>query len=163
MTALLAALALTLAGTPDSHPSYERLKKLEGNWKSSGKEGARYLSLRVVAGGAAVLETVFAADHTTVLSASMYALDNGDLYVTHYGASGAQPRLKARPLLEGTLRFELVSVANVKDPKTASHAVALSLVLKSDDAITQEWTERVAGKDTKISVEFTREYVDTLK
>lgn len=168
MTALLAALAVSLAAPPavppvDGAPAYEKLKKLEGNWKAGKDKDARFLSLRVVAGGAAVLETVFAADRTTVLSASIYALDGGELFVTHYGAGGAQPKLKAKALDGGTLRFELVSVGNVKDAKSATHAAALSLVMKDGDTLTQEWLQRAAGRDTKVSIDYTREYVDTLK
>ncbi len=163
MSALALALAVTLAAPPmapappvaalDDAAAFERVKKLEGSWKSEAKDGAQYVLVRVVAGGTAVLETVTGVDRTSITSVTVYALEGGELVATHHGATGAT-RLKAKSLDGQALGFEPVS----KEPKVSS----LSLVV-AENKLRQDWVVREGYRDVKKSVALLREYVDTLK
>lgn len=165
MTALLAAVTLFLAAPPapaaklDGRAAFEQLKKLEGNWKA--EKEATYLSLRVVASGSAVLETMTGADRTKIVMTSIYSLDGNELVMTHYSGQGNQPTMKLKTVAPN-LRFEAVRVANLADPK-ASHMSAVTFVLKDADNLTQEWDSSKAGAVLKIVFPFIREYANTLK
>lgn len=144
MSPLLVAVGL-LVSAPPTLESFEKLKALEGNWKAGERDAAKFVSLRVISGGTAVLEMVTGADRTKVLSASVYSVEGGKLVVAFYGTAGTA-RLEAKGA--GKLDFE------GKGPLTS-----LTLSAKGDDKLIYE-SVSAAGK---ASLELSREYVDTLK
>lgn len=161
---LTVALALALAVPPapaaspsspvDAAAAYERVKALEGSWKSDAKDGpVQYVMVRVVGGGSAVLETTTGADRTAVASMTVYALEGGELVVTHYGAHGVT-RLKPRALDALALKLE----APVRDGRVTGLTLGFSA-----KELTQDWGVREAGRETRRQVKLLREYVDTLK
>ncbi|GEM_PF-2802784 len=162
MTALMLVAAL-LAATPapakvDGRAAFEQLKKLEGNWKAE-KEAAS-LQLRVIANGSAVLATMTGDDKTKIVMASIYSLDGNELVMSHYD-SGNQPSMKLKTATPH-LRFELVKVTNLTDPK-ASHMAAVTFVVKDADHLSLEWDNAKAGAVNRIVFPFIREYANTLK
>ena len=166
MNALLAVAALLLAGAPvpaaaklDGRAAFEQLKKLEGNWKA--EKEATFLQLRVIAGGSAVLETMTGADKTKIVMTSVYSMDGSELVMTHYSSQGNQPFMKLKAAAPN-LRFEVVRVANLTDPK-ASHMSAVTFVVKDADNLTQEWDNAQGGTVSKVVFPFIREYANTLK
>ncbi len=62
MSPLLVAVGLLVSAPPADGPAaqFEKLKTLEGNWKAGEKDATRYVSLRVISNGTAVLEMVTA-------------------------------------------------------------------------------------------------------
>ncbi len=165
MNALLVVAALFVAGAPaapaklDGRAAFEQLKKLEGNWKA--EKEATFLQLRVIASGSAVLETMTGADKTKIVMTSVYSLDGNELVMTHYSAQGNQPFMKLKTAAPN-LRFEVVKVTNLTDPK-ASHMSAVSFVVHDADNLTQEWDNSKAGTVSKVVFPFIREYANTLK
>ena len=163
MTALMLVAAL-LAAPPavsakvDGRAAFEQPKKLEGNWKAE-KEAAS-LQLRVIANGSAVLATMTGDDKTKIVMASVYSLDGSELVMAHYDA-GNQPSMKLKTALPH-LRFELVKVTNLTDPK-ASHMAAVTFVVKDADNLSLEWENAKGGTVNKIVFPFIREYANTLK
>lgn len=153
-----------LAAAPtDGKEGFEALKKLEGTWTQTQKDGAvSQVTLSVVAGGSAILEQHVGRDRTRVSAASVYHLDNGALVMTHYGAEGNHPRMKATSVEAQRIRFETTDVLNLKSA-SAPHVSAVTFAFKDTDHLTQEWTTKQDGKVTKHVVELTRKYVDTLK
>lgn len=147
MSALIVAFGLLLGAPPadSATATFDKLKALEGNWKTSDKE-PKFVSLRVISNATAVLEMVTGADRTKVVSAAVYYLEGGKLVLAHYGAAGA-PKLEVRA--GGKLEFEGKGGA----------VTSVTLTAKGDDKLTHE-TVSSAGK---VSLELTREYVDTLK
>lgn len=149
--ALLAALAV--AAPADGGAAFERLKKLEGSWKTDAKDGpVQYVLLRVV-GGNAVLETTTGPDRTTVTSATVYSLEGAELIASNHGAGGAS-RLKVKDADQTAIRFD----GSAKDARL----VALALVTR-DNKLVLEQTLREGGREVKRSLTLLREYVDTLK
>lgn len=152
--ALSAPPAAPAAAAPDSNGAYEKLKALEGSWKTDGKSGpVQYVTLRFVGAGTSLLETSTGADRGTVSAAAVYSFEGTKLVLTHYGAGG-------------TSKLDLVSSADptvIKfDGAKDARVAGLVLTIK-DNKLKQEWTVREGGRDVKKSVELLREYVDTLK
>jgi hypothetical protein len=159
---LLGGAALAAPPAGQAQAAFERLAKLDGNWKSQAKDDVVFITWRVIANGAAVLETVSNADHTRVNSVTVYAVEGEELVASHFGAEVAHPRLALKVLDGGRLRFEVLGQDAPKDGK-AAHVSALLLVVKGEDVVTLDWTTTAAGKGTRRSVELKREYLDTLK
>lgn len=144
MSPLLVAVGMMVAAPP-AQETFEKLKGLEGNWKAGERDAAKFVSLRVISGGSAVLEMVTGADRTKVTSASVYYVEGGKLVLAHYGTSGV-PKLEAKT--NGKLEFE-----------GKGSLSAVTLTPKGDDKLVYE-TVSATGKS---SLELSREYVDTLK
>lgn len=157
MHSLALLVALSLSAAPDTNSAFERLKKLEGSWKTDAKDGpVQYVTLRVVANGTAVLETTTAADRTTVTSATIYSFEGTRLIATHHGAGGTS-RLELSGADPAMLKFD----ANAKDAKDARVSM-LALVVKQNK-LRQELTTRESGREVKKGLDLLSEYVDTLK
>ena len=138
----------------DGNAAFERLKKLEGSWKTDAKDGpVQYVMIRLVAGGTAVLETTTAADRTQVASMTVYSCEGPELVATHHG-SGGTSKLKVKESDAGSLKFD----GSPKDARVA----AFALVMK-ESKLRQEFTTRESGREVKKSIDLLREYVDTLK
>ncbi len=151
MGALLAGLAVWVsAAAPDGAAAFERLKKLEGNWRS--KDG-QTVSLRLLGTGQAVLETVGLASDRGLTSVGVYRLEGQELVLVHDGEDGhaAMKFLLSSP---ETLRFEVQARAG---------PVAVTLTLRDADTLRRTVVTREKGKDTARSTDYTREYLDTLK
>lgn len=153
-------VALTLAAPPaapsaDGNVGYEKLKKLEGSWKTEAKDGpAQYVTLRFIGAGISMLETSTGADRATVNAAAVYTFEGTRLVVMHYGGGGTS-RLELVPSSDpNVLRFEGAS----RDSRVAG----LTLLLK-DNKLRQEWTTRESGREVKKALQLQREYLDTLK
>src|SRR4051812_1306547 len=76
------------AGSPTTHPTLERLKKLAGRWGAadeSGKPTDKVVSvIKVTAAGSAVQETLFPGEPMEMVS--FYHRDGADVVMTHYCA-----------------------------------------------------------------------------
>lgn len=159
MHSLAFLVALSIAAPPaapavDGNAAFERLKKLEGSWKTDAKDGpVQYVTLRLVGAGTSVLETNTAADRTTVTSATIYSFEGTRLVATHHG-SGGTSRLELSGSDATTLKFE----GSTKDARVA----ALVLTVKQNK-LRQEFTTREGGRDVKKTLDLLSEYVDTLK
>jgi hypothetical protein len=161
---LLLTATLTLGAAPiDARAGFEAMKKLEGSWKQTSADGSiTYLNLSVVSSGSAILEQRTGKDRSKISAVSVYHLDGDQLVMQHYGAQGNQPRMRAKQLEANRIRFETYEVLNLKTP-TASHMSGVTFTFKDSDHLTQEWTQKEGGKESKIVFELQREYVDTLK
>lgn len=162
MYSLAFLVALSLAAPPASAPApsvdanaaFERLKKLEGSWKTDAKDGpVQYVALRLIAAGTAVLETNTAADRTTVTSATIYSFEGSKLIATHYG-SGGTSKLELSGADASAIKFD----GSARDARVGG----LWLMIKQNK-LRQEWMMRESGRDVKKALELLSEYVDTLK
>lgn len=158
--AFLVALSLTAppsaAAAPvvDGNAAFERLKKLEGSWKTDAKDGpVQYVTLRLVGAGTAVLETTTGPDRTALISAVIYSFEGTRLVATHHGSGG-------------TSRLELVgsdaSVIKFDGSPREARVAGLVLTVK-ENKLRQDWTTRESGREVKKSLELLREFIDTLK
>ena len=170
--AVLFAFAFTVAGlagdhqdepkaAPVKHAGFDKLKKLEGQWFSLGKDGKATDQLvsvfKVTAAGSAVHETIFpGAPHEMV---TVYHLDGKDLVLTHYCATRNQPRMKADPAAPANkLAFKFIGGANI-DPATDMHMHEGSITFIDDNTIESNWLGWSGGKaadDHKLSMKLVR-------
>jgi sarcosine oxidase gamma subunit len=135
VVALLAANPTPGERATPAAAAFERVKKLEGNWRSA--DGS-VLSVRVVQGGATVVEQLTQGGR--LVSVTIYRLEGAELLATIDAAAHAVHRLAATS--PTSLRFE---------------APGAWLVLATRDA------ESLKRETRGGAVEFTREYVETLK
>ncbi|MFT3711363.1 MAG: hypothetical protein QM817_27335 [Archangium sp.] len=160
MHALSVALALFVTAPPapvaaDSNALFERLKKLEGSWKTDAKDGpVQYVTIRLVANGTSVLETTTGADRVAITSVTVYAFEGTELVANNHGSGGGSKLKASAGVGPESLKFD----GSAKDARVAS----IALVVK-DNKLRQEWTTRENGREVKKAVDLLREYVDTLK
>jgi hypothetical protein len=150
MTLLVLALLAAPPVAPTGVVVFDRLKKLEGNWKS--KDG-QSLSVRVTASGRAVVGSLTGADHALV-SVTVFHLEGTELVAAFDGALHGALRLSSAT--ERLAKLEARS-----DP--SSPLLWLSLVTKDADSLTFAVTTRNGANDVEEATALTREYVETLK
>jgi hypothetical protein len=129
-------------------PSLETIKKMAGDWVMVDKDGKLtdqiVSSIRVTAGGSAVVETLFPGGEHEMIS--MYHQEGPDLYLTHYCVLGNQPRLKAEAnAAPGTLVFKCVGGGNLKQDKDV-HMGQGVLTFLANGQIKSDWTKCENGK-----------------
>lgn len=128
----------------------DRVKSLAGTWEMTGPDGkTATVEFGVTAAGSAVRETMLpGTDHEMV---NMYHMDGDSLLVTHYCATGNQPRMRATTAAADRIEFEFDSVTNMA--AADQHTMAnLAIVWVDPDHIRQEWRSSVAGKPTDPTV-----------
>jgi hypothetical protein len=120
---------------------FETLKALEGRWRGVDAKGRGVdVSVEVVSGGTAVLETMAPEGEPTMVT--VFHLDGDEIGLTHYCSSGNQPRLRAAVAAQGTdpigdLRFRFRDATNLETP-TAGHIDGLTITFRDPDHIRQE-------------------------
>lgn len=165
-SALLALVAVLLfsifpAASPASSSAtsaaaFEKIRSLAGDWEGTDHHGkpAR-TNFKDVAGDTAVLETLSMNGMEEMLT--LYSVDHDGIVLVHYCPTNNQPRMRAVPQ-EGSLdelTFSFQGVANLADAATG-HEQALTLQFVDKDHITEVWTWRENGKDTKMTFHFNR-------
>lgn len=94
----------------EEHPALARIKSLEGTWFSKGEDAASpeddaTLVYKVISGGSAVTETIFAGTPHEMLS--VYYVQGGEIMLTHYCILGNRPCMRAAEgTAENVLSFE---------------------------------------------------------
>jgi hypothetical protein len=150
---LAAALAAGAAGSDtkaksEARTSLERLKQLAGEWRGTVAEDGSPMAVtyEVTSGGTAVLERLFPGTPHEMLT--LYHLDGDDLVLTHYCASGNQPRMRlvrsagTDPL---ELAFDYAGGSNI-DPATDAHMHSARMWIRGADRLESEWAMFGKGK-----------------
>jgi hypothetical protein len=132
----------------NTHPGFERLKKLAGTWVEADKDGKptdKVVSvIKVTAGGSTVHETLFPGTHMEMVS--VYHRDGADLVMTHYCMLGNQPRMKADPKAPANqLHFQFAGGTNL-DPAKDMHMHEGTVTFIDDDHIEVQGVGWVDGK-----------------
>jgi len=126
----LHAAAATTTTPSGAEQAFAKLKSMAGQWElttPSGQKGK--ISYEVISDGHAVLERHFGM-------VSVYHLDGASVLMTHYCASGNQPRLRARQFGQ-TLNFEFVDVSNATSKSEYVSSLAIQFV--SADEVRETW------------------------
>src|SRR4051812_14539374 len=131
---------------------FEQMKKLAGDWTGEDPEGKLSASYAVQSAGSAVVETLH-TEHGDMVT--VYHADGRDAMLTHYCASGNQPRMRAKAGDGKTLAFEFVDATNLPSAD-AVHMHALKVTFEDDDHFVQQWTMSAGGKESPMTLRFTR-------
>ena len=120
---------------------FAKIKSLSGDWEHRGRVA---LSVRVIAGGSAVVQREFPGSPMEMIT--VYHLDGDEVMLNHYCMLGNQPRLKATMGDEKeTLVFSFVGATNLAS-KNDPHMHEGKITFVDKDSIVSAWTKFVDGK-----------------
>lgn len=147
-SAALAAAYGLAGGGEKSHPGWERLKNLVGDWEGTyGENQPVRVSYKLVSGGSALMETLHPGGNEPEM-VTMYHLDNGKLMLTHDCSEANQPRMKAGAASTDAskLEFAFMDGTNIAGPD-AGHMKSLVVTFQDPDHFEQRWTHAAKGKE----------------
>jgi hypothetical protein len=148
VVALAAAACLAQTSSPsDAQKAFAAIKSLPGTWEGKGANGATLrVDFRVTSGGSAVMSEILGQEDMI----SMFHLDGPNrLLLTHYCASGNQPRMQASLSPDGkVITFNFVDATNLSAPD-AGHMQRMVLTLVDDNHHTEAWTFLDHGREQK--------------
>jgi hypothetical protein len=142
-----------------ANPGWEKMKFLVGEWEGTVAHGDATMpvtiSYTLVSSGNSLMERLTTPDGADMVT--MYHRDGARIMMTHYCASGNQPRMRAEvPSGDvASLAFSFVDATNLVSP---AEEHMRNLVVRFDDAdhFRQEWTHRKAGKEETGLFKYTR-------
>jgi hypothetical protein len=134
---LLALLATVAFAQSDSHAAFEKLKSLEGTWAGKGSEGQSLtVTFRTTSAGSAIMSEIQGPEDMI----SMFHLDGDRLMLTHYCATGNQPRMIGTMSADGrTLTFNFLDATNVLSSQPG-HMQGVVLTMLDPNHHTEEWS-----------------------
>jgi hypothetical protein len=130
--------------------AFEQMKALVGDWQTgSAAAGKATLHMELTSGGTALLEKFsMVEDGKSVEMITLYYLDGDQLKLTHYCMAGNQPTMAGTyDAATKTIKFDFVSVSNLKTPDTGHMHHALYTFVDKDHFQTK-WTFRKDQKDS---------------
>lgn len=125
---------------------FEKIKSMSGEWvhAKGPVKGTVGLSVRVIAGGSAVVKRQFPG--TPMEMITVYHLDGDEVMLNHYCVLGNQPRLKATMGdKKNTIVFSFVGATNLAS-KNDPHMHEGWLTIVNKDSVKSSWTKFVDGK-----------------
>jgi len=130
--------------------AFEQMKALVGDWQTdSAATGKAALHVELTSGGTALLEKFsMVEDGKLVEMITLYYVDGDQLKLTHYCMAGNQPTMAGTyDEATKTIKFDFVSVSNLKTPDTGHMHHALYTFVDKDHFQTK-WTFRKDQKDS---------------
>jgi hypothetical protein len=130
--------------------AFEQMKALVGDWQTdSAATGKATLHIELTSGGTALLEKFnMVEDGKPVEMITLYTVDGDQLKLTHYCMAGNQPTMAGTyDAATKTIKFDFVSVSNLKTPDTGHMHHALYTFIDKDHFQTK-WTFRKDQKDS---------------
>lgn len=131
----------------DAQKAFNAIKNLPGTWEGKSTEGEDVrVDFKVTSQGSAVMSEILG--HEDMIS--MFHLDGPNrLLMTHYCATGNQPRMQATFSPDGkTMTFDFVDATNLPS-LNAGHMQRMVLTLVDDNHHTEEWIFVDHGKEHK--------------
>jgi hypothetical protein len=156
LTLLFTFLAAHASSPATATAAFSKLQSLAGDWEGTDHHGKPVkTNFKPVAANTAVLETLSMTGMEEMLT--LYSVDHDGIVLVHYCPTNNQPRMRAIPQdgAVNELDFRFQGVTNLPDP-TAGHEQELTIQFEDKDHITEIWTWRENGKDTKMTCHFSR-------
>ena len=152
---LLGAAGGAVAGEK-SHPGWDRLKTLVGDWEGTyGEKEPVQVSYRLVSGGSALMETLHPGGKEPEM-VTMYHMDNGKLMLTHYCSEANQPRMRAGAATGDASRLEFAFVDGTNISPASGHMKRLVVTFQDADHFEQRWTHAAKGEEHTGQFRFAR-------
>ena len=130
--------------------TFEKMKALVGDWQTETPAGGKAtLHIELASGGTALLEKFHMEENgKPVEMITLYFVDGDKLKLTHYCMAGNQPTMAGSydPATK-TIKFDFVSISNLKSPDTGHMHHALYTLIDNDHFKTN-WTFRKDQKDS---------------
>ncbi|HXY13938.1 MAG TPA: hypothetical protein VEI26_05515 [Terriglobales bacterium] len=136
LSILVALLTTTVFAESDASAAFERLKALQGSWAGKTSDGRPVqISNRVVSDGSAIMSEI--TGHEDMIT--MFHMDGNRLMMTHYCASGNQPRMVGTVSPDGkTITFNFLDATNLLSTQHG-HMEHVVFTLTDADHHTEEW------------------------
>lgn len=168
----LALLTPALAGNKDkaakpdaarAKKSFDLLKKLEGKWAGKSEYGEEISIFRIISGGTAIQHEMHHKSPTGAqeIMTNMFHLDDGALLMTHYCASGNQPRLQAVSISDDgkEVFFRFRDGTNLGASKEIMDSVRIRFI--DGDNLVMTWGSAEKGKASQQMSDFVYKRVKT--
>jgi hypothetical protein len=156
ITLLLAAISAATLGETRSNLAFVKLKSLAGNWEGKDEQGnAAKSKIEAVVSGTAVMETLSMAGMEDMIT--LYSADGDSVALVHYCPTNNQPRMRATPGPGPVKELDFVfkDAGNLATPETG-HQQRLVMRFEDENHMTESWTWRQNGKDSVMTIHFTR-------
>jgi hypothetical protein len=139
-----------------SHPGWDRLKALVGDWEGTyGEKQPVRVTYRLVSGGSALMETLHpGGDEPEMIT--MYHMDNGRLMMTHYCSEANQPRMRAGAVAGDASKLEFAFVDGTNISPGAGHMKRLVVTFRGPNEFEQRWTHAAKGEEHTGQFRFSR-------
>jgi hypothetical protein len=151
-TLLATVTAIAQANTPtEAQKGFASIKSLPGVWEGNSPKGRVQVNFKITAGGSAVMSEILGQEKPGQEDMiSMIHLDGPNrLLLTHYCATGNQPRMQASTSPNGKIiTFTFVDATNLDTPD-AGHMQRMVLTLLDENHHTEEWTFLDHGQEHK--------------
>lgn len=153
---VIIAIAAAALGQAHTNVGLLKLKTLAGNWEGKDEQGnAAKSKIETVVAGTAVMETLSMAGMEDMIS--LYSADGDSVAMVHYCPTNNQPRMRATPGSGPVKELDFVfrDAGNLATPETG-HQQRLVMHFDDENHITESWTWRQNGKDSVMTIHFTR-------
>jgi hypothetical protein len=150
--------ALAAVAEPNSQKSFDILKAFSGAWEGKTSQGQPVtVSYRLTAGGSALMSEIvmpeMKTDHDMI---SMFHMDNDRLLLTHYCATGNQPRMVASLSADGkSITFDFLDATNLASLSTG-HMNRVVFTIADANHHTEDWRFIQDGKEIVESFDLSR-------
>jgi hypothetical protein len=142
---LSAGLGLAQSKSPAGPAGLDQLKRLAGNWEGEDEGKVVHATYKVISAKTAVMEILNPPDEADMVT--VFYPDGKNLMMTHYCATGNQPRMRAAAANTKEIEFRFVDATNLAS-SADGHMVGLVIQFDDADHITEKWTWRENGQDT---------------
>lgn len=125
---------------------FDQVASLAGTWESKDDQGQMRTTnvFAVTAGGSAVREIMFPGGQHEMTN--LYHMDGPSMILTHYCASGNQPRMRAVPGDKPQVfEFKFDSVTDLHNANDA-YMGQMRMTIVDKDHVKQEWYSYADGK-----------------
>jgi len=143
-----ASFSLLAQSSPQN--SFDLMKSLAGSWegKSTMGQGPVNVSYRLTSGGSALMSEIqMEMKGKSEDMITMIHLDGNRLLLTHYCATGNQPRMQASASPDGkTITFDFLDATNLSSPD-AAHMRSVVFTFLDASHHTEAWHFTDHGKD----------------
>jgi hypothetical protein len=111
LSTLVVLLATAALAESDANTAFEKLKSLQGSWAGKTSDGRSVqVSNRVTSNGSALLSEITGQEDMI----TMFHMDGNRLMMTHYCATGNQPRMVGTLSSDGqTITFNFLDATNL--------------------------------------------------
>jgi hypothetical protein len=149
--------ALAAVAEPNSQKSFDMLKTFSGSWEGKTSQGQPVqVSYRMTAGGSALMSEIVMPDMKMHDMISMFHMDGDRMLMTHYCATGNQPRMVASLSPDGkSVTFDFVDATNLATP-SAGHMNRVIFSVVDANHHTEEWRFVQDGKEVVELFDLTR-------
>ncbi len=149
--------ALAAVAEPNSQKSFDMLKTFSGSWEGKTSQGQPVqVSYRMTAGGSALMSEIVMPDMKMHDMISMFHMDGDRMLMTHYCATGNQPRMVATLSPDGkSVTFDFVDATNLATP-SAGHMNRVIFSVVDANHHTEEWRFVQDGKEVVELFDLTR-------